>query len=408
MREALDVVLFAEPRRIHHQLTGGLLDDPLDDEGRFRPPGAAIGIDRCRIGVDRVDLAIDRRNVVLAGEQRRVEIGGHRGCEGREIGTEIGDRIDPEGQDFPGVVGGEFGVGDMVAPMRVREERFRSIRRPLDRPLDLLRGPHADRFLGVDEDLGAESAPDIGRDHAELVLGRDPDEGREHEPCHMRVLARRVERVIVGAEIILADRRPRLDRVGDEPVVDEIDPRDVLGLGEGLLGRGPVAEMPAEHGVVRRDLVHLRARLLRVGHIDDGREQFVVDGDLLGGVLRLRKSLCDDDGDLVADVAHLALRQRRMGAGLHRRPILRMNHPAADQPADLVRREILARIDPEHPRHRPCSAGIDRADRRVGVRRPQEIGIGLARPVHIVDVAALARDEALVLLAAHRSTDPCG
>ena len=38
-----------------------------------------FGIDRRGVGVDRIDLAIDLRNVILARQQRGVEIGRHRG-----------------------------------------------------------------------------------------------------------------------------------------------------------------------------------------------------------------------------------------------------------------------------------------------------------------------------------------
>ena len=66
MRECLDEVAFAQVGRIEPQLARADFDQPLDHEGRLRPPGAAIGIDRHGVGVDRIDLAIDRRDVVLA------------------------------------------------------------------------------------------------------------------------------------------------------------------------------------------------------------------------------------------------------------------------------------------------------------------------------------------------------
>ena len=96
-----------------------------------------------------------------------------------------------------------------------------------------LRGPQAHRLLGIDEDLGAEAAADVGRDHAQLVLGREADEGRQHQPGHVRVLAGGVEREALLAGVVVADGRARLDGVGDQPVVDEIDLGDVLGGGEG-------------------------------------------------------------------------------------------------------------------------------------------------------------------------------
>ncbi len=99
---------------------------------------------------------------------------------------------------------------------------------PLHRTADLAWQAHRQtRLLGIDEDLGAEAAADIGRDHAQLVLRRDADEGREHEPRHMRVLAGGPEREDVLAGIVVADGGARLHRVGHEPVVDEVELGDV-------------------------------------------------------------------------------------------------------------------------------------------------------------------------------------
>ena len=121
-------------------------------------------------------------------------------------------RVDAQADDLAVGVEREFGVGDVVAAVRVGQERLGAVGGPFDRAVDLLGRPDADRLLGVDEDLRAEAAADVGRDDAQLVLGRDADEGRQHEPRDMRVLARRVERQRVGAGIVVADRRARLHR----------------------------------------------------------------------------------------------------------------------------------------------------------------------------------------------------
>ena len=79
--------------------------------------------------------------------------------------------------DLAVVVERHFGMGDMIAAVRVGQERFRAVAGPFHRPADLLRRPEADHLLGIDEDLRAEAAADVGRDHAQLVLGRHADEG---------------------------------------------------------------------------------------------------------------------------------------------------------------------------------------------------------------------------------------
>ncbi len=194
----------------------------------------------------------------------------------------------------------------MVAAMRVAEESFSALRRPFHRPADPLGRPDADRLLGVDEDLGAEAAADIGRDHAQFVLGRDADEGGEHQPGHMRVLAGGEERVVVLALVVDADRRARLHRVGGEAVVDEVDLHDLLRQLEGRVRRRLVAEMPLIDRVVRRDLVNRRFGLGGDPGVDDCGQHAIVDDDGLGRVLGLGVGLGHDAGDMVTDIAHLA------------------------------------------------------------------------------------------------------
>src|SRR5690606_23672137 len=103
-----------------------------------------------------------------------------------------------------------FGCRDVIATVRVGEEGLRALSDPLHGPADFLRRPDADGLLGIDEDLRAEAAADVRGDHAELVLRRNADEGREHETGDVRVLARRVERELVLAGIVVADGGARL------------------------------------------------------------------------------------------------------------------------------------------------------------------------------------------------------
>ena len=300
-----------------------------------------------------------------------------------------------------------LGVGDVIAAMRVGEKRFGAIRDPFHRPADALRRPQRHDLFGIDENLRAEAAADVGRDHAQLVLGRHADEGGDDEPRHMRILRRVPQRERAGAGIVFADRGARLDGVRHQAIVDDVELGDVLGRFERGLDRFGIAEMPLIDGVARRDLVNLRRALfLRRGGIGDRGQHRVIDLDLLGGVARLRQGLGDHHRDRIADMAGLAAGERRMRRHLHRRAVLGMDHPAADEIADLVGGKLGAGEHRQHARHAGGRLGVDRFDRGVGVRRADEIGKGLARPVDVVGVMALAGDEAVIFLAAHRGADP--
>ncbi len=172
----------------------------------------------------------------------------------------------------------------------------------------------------------------------------------------MRILAGRIKRVMIARGIIRADCGARLDGVGNEPVVDEIHLRHMACSGEGIIDCRLVAERPLENRVVRGGVVHLRrSGLLRRRRIDRCLQLVISDQHELGGRFRLLLCLGNHEGDMIADITHLPLRQRRVRPHLHRAAVLRMNHPAADQPADLVCRQILARVHAEHAR---CGARL--------------------------------------------------
>ena len=291
--------------------------------------------------------------------------------------------------------------------MAVGQEGFGPLGGPLDRTAaDALGRPQADGLLGIDEDLRAEAAADVGRDDAQLVLRRDADEGRQDQARDVRILGRVVEREVPLGRVVGADRRTRLDGEGNEPVVGDVEVRHVGRLGKGRLGLGLVAEGPLEDRVAGSLGMNLRSRrALRLGRVDDGRQHVVVDDDALGAVAGLVGCLGDDDGDDIADIAGHVLGDRRVGAGLHRRAVLGMDQPAADETADAVVGEIGAGEHGDDARCRLRLGRADRLDAGMGVRRAHEGRVGHALELDVVGVPALAGDEAPVFLAKNTGAD---
>ena len=115
--------------------------------------------------------------------------------------------------------------------------------------------------------------------------------------------------------------------------------------------------------------------------------------------------LGDDQRDLVADVAHLALRQHRMRRLLHRRAVLAVDQPAAGQAADLGVGQVGAGEDVDDAGRLLRRVELDRADARVRMRRAQEHAVGLARQHDVVGVLAVAGEEAPVLAPAQALAD---
>ena len=121
-----------------------------------------------------------------------------------------------------------------------------------------------------------------------------------------------MEREASARGVMYADRRARLHRVHDHAAVDELEPGDVRGLGEGGGHLLAVAEVIVERDIAGRFVVdERRARARRFLRPHHGRQRIDVDLDRLGGVLCLQQGVGDDEGDGIADEAHLVGRQRR-------------------------------------------------------------------------------------------------
>ena len=290
--------------------------------------------------------------------------------------------------------------------MRVGQEGFGALRSPFDRPFDLLGRPRADSLLVVDENLGAEAAANVGRDDAQLVLGRDALKRGQDNSREMRILACRIERGDVNALVIVAESRARLHGVGNEAVVDEIELGDVCGFGEGGFGRRLVAQMPVAEGVVGRKFVHLRrARLGRASRIDHRRQNSVVDSEFLRPVARLQIGVRDDDGDRVADIERFSMGKGGKRARFHWRAVFEIDCHAPYMRADLVGDGVGAGEHGDYSGGLQCGRSINLVDRRMRMGRTNEKGVGLARTVEIVDVMALAGDEADVFRALNRGAN---
>ena len=211
--------------------------------------------------------------------------------------------------------------------------------------------------------------------------------------------------VAAVGRVVVADAAARLHGGGGDPVDHEAVLDHVVGLGEGGVGRGLVAEQLHEADIVGAIVPHPRRALGgRLRGRGNRRQRLVVDLDQLGGVERLVGGLRHHEGDVVADPAHLVLGQRRVG---------RLEHAAVAQLEPARDRQVapaggLPVGAGEHRQHAGRRLGlgrVDRADACVGVRRTQHVAERHAGQRHVADVAAAALEQPRVLETGHALTD---
>src|SRR5205085_12565511 len=136
-----------------------------------------------------------------------------------------------------------------------------------------------------------------------------------------------------------------------------------------------------------------------------GREWFVIDDHGFRRIVRLVLGLGDYNRDRLSDKANGLRRHRRPGAHLHRRAVPGRNRPAADEIADLVVDDLFAGQYADHARHFHGCRGVDALYFGMGVGAADEIGMGHAHELDIIDVAAFACTETSIFLAHYAGAD---
>ncbi len=205
--------------------------------------------------------------------------------------------------------------------------------------------------------------------------------------------------------MIYADRGARLDRIGADAGVVELQFDDMLRLGKGRVGRLLVAHHQGEGNVVGSFVPNdRRARLQRVLDTDHRGERFILDVDQFGGAARLIHRLGDDEGDPLADGAHL----RAFKDGARRTEAFRPAHVLRHwrgQRTEPVGDDIGAGQHGQNTVGGFGSFGIDLLDPRMRVRRHDHHAVALMRQVEVVDIAAATGDEARILDPRYGLTD---
>ncbi len=206
----LDEVLPAQRDRVHLELVGQAVDDPLDEVDRLGDPeragvgDAAGGL----VGVDRGHVAVGGLEVVAAGEDAE-EAGGvlHRRRRAVERAV-VGEHVGADREDLAVLGRGDLAAHDVVAREAGGHEVLGAVLHPLDRLAGQQRADDRADVAGVDRHLVAEAAADVGRDDPDLVLGQARDDGVERA-VRVRRLGGRPERELAVDAVEVGDRSRR-------------------------------------------------------------------------------------------------------------------------------------------------------------------------------------------------------
>ncbi len=136
-----DEVARTQLDRIDAQLMRCLINQALDDVGRLRPAGAAIGVGRRGVGHDAPHLKVDRLEGIAAAHDRRGRSGRDQRTMRREIGTHIGKGLNLERQEAVLGIERQGGLGDLVPGMGIGQEALAALAQPADRPAQAARRP---------------------------------------------------------------------------------------------------------------------------------------------------------------------------------------------------------------------------------------------------------------------------
>ncbi len=301
-------------------------------------------------------------------------------------------------------------VPSFVTPSRAwwRWSRSAAVARVLAPHLDPLhRSPEPARDRGnqdvfrIDVTLGAEAAPDVGRDDPHLLLGEAErrGDGRSNRERHLR---RRPHGEPTVGRVGLRHDAARLDRHRGDTGDIQRRLHDRVRLREAVRhvadrGRrrardvvGPFVEDPRRTRRERR-LDGRRCRQHGVFH------HHRVGG--VGGAIRV---VGDYHGHRLAGVAHLRPGDRGLGVGTEPRRGHERRHRG-----DALR-QIGDREDRDDARKRPGPARLHLQDARVGVRAPHDRRVDEVRQPHVVHEAAAAGEQAAIFAAFDGQSDRRG
>ena len=383
-------VALAQRHRIDAGGARSRLDQALHQVHPFGLAGTAKGIGRHGVRVRGAGRERQQRDAVDVRQRARKADHRRGGRERRGVCAHVAVRLAAQREHAPFGVEREFGHARMVARLGVAHQRLAARGHPAHRLACQPRGEKHRTLLRVVHKLHTEAAADLGGHDPQPRL-LDAEARRDQRTHQVHALGLGVEAVGAAHRIVAANGGTGLERQRADPVVQPSHLHHVRRIGEGEGDRIRIAER-AHH----RDLL---ARL-RVEH---RRKRRVLNRDALRAIERHGHGLGDHHRHRITDEAHRGLgkhlAQRRVERGAvgarERARALERTYPGGgevgrgEHSAHPVECARLRDVDPEQPGMR--------------MRRAHEHGVQAIRVVQILDEAARAAQQALVLETMHHA-----
>ena len=379
--------------RIDLHFEGERVDHPLHEvDGLGDPERAPVRhTSRRLVRIDRLDLDVRRLEVVRTADD--VEEPGRklRRLRGAVEGAVVGDHVDPQAGDLA-VLRADLASHQVVAGKPGGHQVLGAVLDPLDGYAGHDRTRDRADVARIDRNLVAEAATDVLAHDPDHVL-REPRDVRVDRAVGVRRLVSVVDVELPCFGVEVGDHAARLERRRMAAGIDDVAHRDGVGLGERAVGRFLIASFPgrAREVVALPDLVvadQRRVGVQRLAGVDNRGQRLVLDLDQLERVVRGVLVGRDHERDLLALEADLVAREhglRVVGDGRHPSKPERLEVLGSDDRGDVGRGERLR--------------GVDRDDPRVRVRAAQHGAVDHSRQPDVIEVGALAADEARVFLA---------
>jgi hypothetical protein len=339
----LDVVHLADGARVHPDLPGRCVHQPLDDKNAFRPARAAIGTDRRGVGHHRFDLVMHQRQVVHATLHERTEHQRNDVGSSGHVSAGAADRAHAIGQHAALGVERKFAGRCEVAAMAAADEFVRTVAAPAHLAPEFHRGVSDHAVLGIEIGLLPKTAADIADQHPHALLWPLQHGFGQYVAGRARRLGLHVQDQSTGFFIHLGDGAARLHRGGNQPLADYIERNHMRGLCESGFDRSRVAIAHRRHDIVWRAGPYNRCTWFDCGNgIDDRRQHFIFDNDRFHRGLRGDTRCRHHGSDRLAGEAYDFMREKAARRHRHRRAVRPLENRQRRKDADIVGDQVGA------------------------------------------------------------------